>query len=83
MAFIDGREVRGAGIGRQLVDPATGEVVDEVFDCSTEQVDQAVAVARGAFLRWREQDPGSAVTGAAAFGRPGGGARGRDHSPRG
>jgi betaine-aldehyde dehydrogenase len=52
VAYIGGREVAGAGPERQIIDPATGEVVAGVHDCSPAQVDEAVASARAAFPAW-------------------------------
>jgi betaine-aldehyde dehydrogenase len=57
-AIIDGREVKGAGEPRPIVDPATGAAVDEVRDCSAAQVDEAVAAARRAAGEWAGRTPG-------------------------
>jgi betaine-aldehyde dehydrogenase len=58
MALIGGQRVTGLGATRELVDPATGEVVDAVADCTVEQLDAAVAAARAAQATWAERTPG-------------------------
>ena len=58
MAFIDGTDTAGSGTRRELVDPATGLVIDEVADCSRDELDRAVAAGRAAFPGWRERTPG-------------------------
>jgi betaine-aldehyde dehydrogenase len=57
MALIGGQRVAGLGATRELVDPASGEVVDAVADCTTEQLDAAVAAARAAQVGWAERTP--------------------------
>jgi len=55
---IDGRTRPGTGGVRDLVDPATGEVVDEVSEASLAEVAEAVASARAAFPAWAARTPG-------------------------
>ncbi|MFN8519761.1 MAG: aldehyde dehydrogenase family protein [Chloroflexota bacterium] len=58
MAVIDGREMEGTGRPRPIVDPATGQAVDEVRDCAPQQVEEAVAAARRAAGEWAARTPG-------------------------
>ena len=58
MAIIDGAEVEGGGTPRPIVDPATGTTVDEVRDCTPEQLEDAVAAARRAAPEWGTRTPG-------------------------
>lgn len=63
MAFIDGARVEGAGTVRELVDPATGETIGEVRDCSAAQVDAAVRAATVAQATWAALPPGDRALG--------------------
>ena len=48
--FVAGEFAGGAdGEYREVLNPATGEVIAEVPECSAEDVDRAVGAARGAF----------------------------------
>jgi betaine-aldehyde dehydrogenase len=56
--FIDGRRVSGSsGATQAVLDPATGEVVDDVTLASPADVDAAVAAARAAFPQWSGATP--------------------------
>ena len=83
MALIDGADVPGDGPDRVLVDPATGQPVASIADCTVVQVDAAVAAARAALPAWSAPDARRAGPGAAAPRGPGGAARGRAHRARG
>lgn len=50
--IIDGRLVPGRGTSVPVYDPATGDVFAQAPGCSREQLDEAVAAARGAFPAW-------------------------------
>jgi betaine-aldehyde dehydrogenase len=63
VAFIDGARVEGGGAVRALVDPATGETVGEVRDCTAEQVDRAVRAATSAQATWAALPPGDRALG--------------------
>ncbi len=59
-AFIDGRFVPSArGRTFQTTNPATGEVLGQVAACDAQDVDIAVAAAKGAFAdgRWHKRSP--------------------------
>src|SRR6187455_663898 len=58
MAIIDGAQTPGDGPDRALVDPATGQAVESIADCTIAQVDRAVAAARAALPAWSTQTPG-------------------------
>ena len=56
--FIDGEFTDGAdGEWRKVLNPATGEVVAEMPECSAEDVDRAVGAARKAFEKWLDSTP--------------------------
>ena len=56
--FIDGEFTEGAdGEWRKVLNPATGEVIAEVPECSAEDVDRAVGAARVAFEKWFDTTP--------------------------
>jgi 1-pyrroline dehydrogenase len=56
--FIDGEFTEGAdGEWRKVLNPATGEVIAEVPECSAEDVDRAVGAARRAFEKWFDSTP--------------------------
>jgi acyl-CoA reductase-like NAD-dependent aldehyde dehydrogenase len=56
--FIDGEFTEGAnGEWRKVLNPATGEVIAEVPECSAEDVDRAVGAARRAFEKWFDTTP--------------------------
>ena len=60
-ALISDQWVEGAT--KLLVfDPATGDSLSSVASCSIQLVDQAVALASAAFLRWRDQAPAARGT---------------------
>src|SRR3970282_2517315 len=54
MAFIDGTDTAGSGTRRELGDPATGLVIEEIADCSRAELDRVVAAGRAAFPGRRE-----------------------------
>ncbi len=58
MAFIGGERVEGAGRPRSLVDPASGETIGQVRDCTPDQVSLAVRAAAAAQLEWARRSPG-------------------------
>jgi acyl-CoA reductase-like NAD-dependent aldehyde dehydrogenase len=51
--MIGGRARPGAA-QRDILNPATAEVVARAPDCSADELDQAVAAARAAFATWRD-----------------------------
>jgi 1-pyrroline dehydrogenase len=56
--FVDGEFVEGTNGGwREVLNPATGEIIAAVPECTEEDVDRAVRVARGAFENWFETTP--------------------------
>ena len=56
--FVGGEFVEGAkGEWRGILNPATGEVIAEVPECTEEDVDEAVRAARSAFEGWFETTP--------------------------
>lgn len=55
-AFLAGEWV-GTGASTPVVDPATGEHLVDVASCPEAVVDEAVAAARRAFLKWRDELP--------------------------
>ncbi len=63
MAFIDGEEVEGLGQARELIDPARGEVIGSVRDCTPAQVDGAVRAASAAQAVWAGLPPGDRALG--------------------
>ena len=48
---IDGEEAKGSGTF-DVINPATGEVVDQAPTCSAEELDQAMAAAARAYPAW-------------------------------
>jgi len=58
-AFIDGRYVSGSGGELATVNPATGDVICHITECSTSDVDTAVTKARQAFDQgvWSKMQP--------------------------
>lgn len=56
---INGVSRPGDGAVRTLVDPATGDPVDEIAESTPSQVSEAVAAARSAQPRWAEHTAGS------------------------
>ena len=56
--FIDGEFTDGANSEwRMVLNPATGEVIAGVPECSAEDVDRAVGAARKAFEKWFDSTP--------------------------
>jgi len=56
--FVDGERVESSSDRTiESVDPSTGEVIAEVPDATSEDVDRAVAAARAAFPEWRAVAP--------------------------
>jgi len=51
--YVGGEWKDSAGTLRDVVNPATGEVIARVPDSTQEEVDEAVAIAREAFESWR------------------------------
>jgi len=56
-SFIDGQAVHGSGARFDTLNPATGQVIAGVHDCTQADVDAAVAAAQRGFAVW------SALTG--------------------
>ncbi|MFM8895069.1 MAG: aldehyde dehydrogenase family protein, partial [Actinomycetales bacterium] len=56
-SFIDGRPVTGSAGSGPVVNPANGEVVAEVGWAGPQEVDAAVAAARGAYGAWSSAAP--------------------------
>src|SRR5882757_2238703 len=50
--FIDGRPVLGEGAVSDVLEPATGEVLGQVRDATSGELDAAVAAAKAAFQVW-------------------------------
>ncbi|MCF4097669.1 NAD-dependent succinate-semialdehyde dehydrogenase [Maritalea mediterranea] len=52
-AFINGEWVEGSGGDRfEITNPATGEVITSISDCSAQDAQQAIAAAKAAFKPW-------------------------------
>lgn len=65
LAIIDGRKVPAvSGSTFASINPATGEVLADVAECDTRDIDLAVAAARRAFEAgtWRDQPPAARKT---------------------
>ena len=56
--YIGGKFVLGAGDTEEILNPATGELIVRIASASQEQIDQAVAAATRAFLKWSPTTPG-------------------------
>lgn len=56
--FIDGAFVAGEGEPERVLNPATGALLIEVPEASTDQVHKAVSAAHRAFDSWRDTTPG-------------------------
>jgi aminobutyraldehyde dehydrogenase len=55
--LIDNQPVRGQGPAEAILNPSSGEVLCEVPEASTEQVQRAVAAASRAFESWSKTTP--------------------------
>jgi len=55
--FIDGAFVSGEGEAERVLNPATGALLVEVKEASTEQLHKAVSAAHRAFDGWRDSTP--------------------------
>ena len=55
---IAGTSRPGGGAVRTLVDPATGDAVDEIAEASVREVEEAVAAAHDAQAAWASRTPG-------------------------
>lgn len=55
--FIDGAFVTGEGEPERVLNPATGALLIEVPEASTDQVQKAVSAAHRAFDSWRDTTP--------------------------
>ncbi|MDI9335633.1 MAG: gamma-aminobutyraldehyde dehydrogenase [Gammaproteobacteria bacterium] len=55
--LIDNQLVGGEGMSEQILNPATGEVLCEVREASTEQLSRAVAAANRAYSAWSQTTP--------------------------
>ena len=58
MIFIDGETIEGRGPIQSIIDPATGEHVDDVSTATHEQVAQATQNAKDAQAAWASKTPG-------------------------
>jgi len=63
VAFIDGERVEGLGAVRELIDPASGQTIGEIRDCTAAQVDTAVQAAAAAQKAWMTLPPGDRALG--------------------
>lgn len=55
--FINGSWLRGTGEVLSRINPATGELLEEIDTASPEEVDQAVHAATQAFITWSAITP--------------------------
>ncbi|MCU1721399.1 gamma-aminobutyraldehyde dehydrogenase [Pseudomonas sp. 5P_5.1_Bac1] len=55
--LIDGELVAGAGLAEPIFNPANGEVLTQIAEASTEQVEAAIQVAHRAFATWSRTTP--------------------------
>ncbi|MGB3014018.1 MAG: aldehyde dehydrogenase family protein, partial [Candidatus Nanopelagicales bacterium] len=60
--WIAGKAVAGSGDPLDILNPATGEVVDTVTLATAADVDTAVAAAKAAFTAWSTATPGERST---------------------
>ena len=55
--LIDGELVQGQGVAEPILNPATGEVLTQIAEASTEQVESAILAAHRAFAGWSRTTP--------------------------
>ncbi|WP_175651190.1 gamma-aminobutyraldehyde dehydrogenase [Pseudomonas sp. Marseille-P9899] len=55
--LIDGELVAGAGLAEPIFNPANGEVLTQIAEASTEQVEAAIQAAHRAFATWSRTTP--------------------------
>ncbi|MFN3359424.1 MAG: aldehyde dehydrogenase family protein, partial [Pseudomonas sp.] len=55
--LIDGELVQGQGFVEPILNPATGEVLTQIAEASTEQVESAILAAHRAFSGWSRTTP--------------------------
>ena len=55
--LIDGELVAGQGCAEPIINPATGEVLTQIAEASTEQVEAAILAAHRAFAGWSRTTP--------------------------
>ena len=55
--LIDGELVAGNGLAEPIFNPATGEVLTQIAEASTEQVETAIQAAHRAFASWSRTTP--------------------------
>ena len=55
--LIDGELVAGNGPAEPIFNPATGEVLTQIAEASTEQVETAIQAAHRAFASWSRTTP--------------------------
>ncbi|WP_312934070.1 gamma-aminobutyraldehyde dehydrogenase [Pseudomonas sp.] len=55
--LIDGELVEGQGFAEPILNPATGEVLTQIAEASTEQVEAALLAAHRAFADWSRTTP--------------------------
>jgi len=55
--LIGGAFAKGDGEAEKILNPKTGEVILALPEASAEQVDEAVAAAANAFLKWSRTAP--------------------------
>lgn len=56
--FIGGEFVTGEGVGEDILNPATGDLIVKIPSASKGQIDQAVSAASRAFKSWGRTTPG-------------------------
>ena len=55
--FINGQFVNGQGLLENIINPATGEVITQVAEASSAQIEEAVRAAAVAFPIWKKTTP--------------------------
>jgi aminobutyraldehyde dehydrogenase len=55
--LIDNQFVKGEGVAEQVLNPSTGEVLCQVHEASSDQVQRAVSAAHRAFESWSQTTP--------------------------
>jgi aminobutyraldehyde dehydrogenase len=60
--FINGQFVNGQGLLENIINPATGEVITQVAEASSAQIEEAVRAAAVAFPIWKKTTPRDRAT---------------------
>jgi aminobutyraldehyde dehydrogenase len=55
--LIDNQFIKGEGVAESILNPSTGEVLCQVHEASSEQVQRAVSAAHRAFESWSQTTP--------------------------